>query len=170
MSFDSVITYRGIIAPDIPKRLLNQAFQESYEPAGELWHKEFRDEHFTNRGATKYGYTPRQGDSGTKGAKIWKRSYQGRKLRAVGHTRPLELTGESKELTKRIDIRATSKRGRIVIHARKFNFKPAGSSVNMRQEIETVLPQEAERMWDAFDESVENELILLRYERQFSTK
>lgn len=155
---EATFDYKGFLVPGVGKRLLGAAIKAAYQAPGELWHAEFRDDHFTNAGATKYGYTPRSGDPGTPGAANFKRSYQGRKLKVLGHTRPLESTGVSRERARRVDIRATSKRGRIVLHTPGLNRKNPYTQINMREELTRVLPQEADAMWKSFDERLGEEV------------
>ena len=108
--------------PGILKRVLQQLKKKAFEAAGILWHQEIRPKHFTAAGAGEYGYAPRKGERGNIGKYGFKRTYTGRKLQAYGHTRPLTLTGESQGRTRLRDVRATSKKVRIVLRAPALNF------------------------------------------------
>ncbi|MFQ5414658.1 MAG: hypothetical protein ACE5E6_09395 [Phycisphaerae bacterium] len=137
--------------PGIMKRELNKLTQKGLEAIGLWWHRAMRPKHFTHAGAREYGYLPRVGERGNPGEKGFRRSYTGQKLRKFGHTNPLEFTGESKTLARIRDVRANSKRVRIVIHANKFNFRNPHSKINMREEMTTVSTREQKQLVRLFD-------------------
>lgn len=129
--------------PGIMKRELRKLQKLAYEQDGLWWHKMFRPKHFTKRGATEYGYAPRQGEAGSGWSKGFRRSYTGKKLRRYGHTRPLVLTGETQSMTRVRDVRANSNGVRVVLRgANKLNWRYAGSEINMREEMTRVSERE----------------------------
>lgn len=114
----------------------------SFEVAGATYHERFMAKHFTTLGAREYNYTPRSGERAGVGSKAFFRSYTGRKQKEKGHTRPLVWTGASELLAKIRDIRATSKRARIVQHARGLNRRNPRSEVNPAEEIQRTTERE----------------------------
>ena len=144
--------------PGLLKRAFNAMKQKCFLAAGIFWHKEFRVKHFTKSGATEYGYTPRK----TSGKYGFKSSYTGRKLREKGHTKPLVWSGESMALTRMRDVRATSKRGRVVIRAPRFNTQPKNSTIDMRYEMTRVTEREAVQMIRVYDHSLDSQLRAFR--------
>jgi hypothetical protein len=65
----------------------------------------------------------RQGERGT-GTKFFKKSYTGRKLHKWGHTRPLEWSGVTRARASVLDVKATSKGGKLITHVNVLNFHP----------------------------------------------
>lgn len=146
----SITVRKRGMTPKVAKRRLNDMHRAAMHEQGVYWRDHFRAKHFTQAGATEYGYTPRQGDRGRPGRHGFNRSYQGRKLRTKGHTRPLVFTGESEEATRNPRIEATAKRGgarvSVKMRAYKLNFRYAGSPIDMRAELETVSAKETREM------------------------
>lgn len=101
-------------------------------------HQRHMPKHFTLAGAREYGYTPRQGEQPGLSRKQYFRSYTGRKQQEKGHRRPLVWSGASELLAKIRDVRGTSRRVRLVQHARGLNRRNPRSQVNMAQEIRAV--------------------------------
>lgn len=138
----------GIFA-GLPKRVFNNMKKDGMAAGMIWWHRYFRANHFTNKGAREYGYAKRQGEPGrpapTRNGKQ-KRSYTAEKVRRYGHSRPLVKTGRSEKLARIRDVRATSKGAKAVIHARTLNFRRPGSAINMRKEMTKITPQEARVM------------------------
>lgn len=114
------------------KRDLPKALKFMWARAGVLWHTRFMPQHFTSRGAAKYGYGPRA------------TAYVARKKKVKGHNDPLVWSGASKRLAEIQDVRATSKSGKVVIHATGLNRRNRDtiSPKTMRQELLTVTDQE----------------------------
>lgn len=143
------LTKRGP-TPKLLARELNNINREAARTMGQLWHQRYFPKHFTQAGATEYGYVPRQGMPGRPGPRGFKRSYTGRKLAKYGHTHPLELTGESKERASHPRITATAKRGeakvRVIMNAPGFNRRYPGSPIDMRKELTTVSQREAQEL------------------------
>jgi hypothetical protein len=136
----------------------NAIKRDIYEELGVHWHDEFRPKHFTNRGATEYGYTPRQGENMGKDTKGFFRTYTGRKLRKFGHTRPLVKTGVSEKLCKIRDVRATRNGVRVVIHARTFNRTNPGTQINMREEITAFSDREDRELGRVGNDGIQRQL------------
>ena len=139
------LRYTGVIF-DCVQREWNNVMRDGFRELGLYWMANFRAKHFTNAGAAEYGYAPRQGDAGRLGTHGFKRSYQGRKLRAKGHTRPLTWSGdtEKKTRTARVVAFSTSKESRVEIriNAPTLNLKRPGSAINMREEMTRISPAE----------------------------
>jgi len=148
-------------APGVPKRLINQVIKSVLHRLGVMWHEKFRGKHFTVAGAREYGYTPRKGEGQT-GKSFW-RSYTGRKKKETGHQRPLVFSGESQMLTRIRDVRATSKRVRVVMRAKKFNYRNEHSDIRMHDEMTRVSDSEHATMVRAADEMMAAELRSLQH-------
>lgn len=142
------VEYRGAV-PSRMRSVLRAANKAAFLEIGELWHKVMRPKHFTEEGARKYGYQKRKGE-GESGRAFW-RSYTGRKMRKFGHTRPLEWSGLSKTLTAMRDVRATSTGARVVMRANALNFRNPHSTINMRDELTRITPDEGELLIRKFD-------------------
>lgn len=75
----------------------------------------------------------------------FKQSYTGKKLSNpyIGHSRPLEYTGQSRELAMASKTIYATKNGvKVVINAPAFNYRNPYSEVDMRAEMTRVLPEE----------------------------
>ena len=132
--FSIVVDIQGM--PAMRKQELNNLHKKSWRSLGMNWRKRYLKGHFTHRGGRKYNYTPRKGER--PGQKPIPYSYTGRKLKQVGHTRPLEFYGEGKRqaLTQKRVV-STKERCKIRL-PNKFNFKHPRSKVVMRDEIRAV--------------------------------
>jgi len=148
------ITERGA-TPGILKRELNKLMKKAFEAAGIHWHQEIRPKHFTSAGAGEYGYAARKGERGNVGTHGFARTYTGRKLKAYGHTQPLVLTGESQGMTRMRDVRATSKKVRIVLRAPKLNFRNPDSQANPRAELTAVSQRDAAAMVRCYERALD---------------
>lgn len=142
-------------APKLLRRAWNDIHRDAAKFAGIYWHTHFRPLHFKNLATRRYGYQFRQGEN-MQGAKGFRRTYTGQKLRKFGHTRPLVFTGTSERLTEIEDVRATATGGQfgsakatVVMHARALNFRPYAHSPDMRKELTTVIPEELEEIGQA---------------------
>ena len=131
------ITYDGPGSQRFQRRF-NAAKKVAWTQLGIYWHKALRPKHFTQRGATEYGYTARAGQRGS--GKAFRRSYQGQKLKIKGHTRPLVYSGDSQKLTRLRIVRPLPKgRGvRVPLRAPALNFSPKGGRLNMAAEMTTI--------------------------------
>lgn len=155
------VTERGAV-PGVAKRELNTMLKAAWEETGVHWHRSMRPKHFTHAGAREYGYTPRKGERGAAGTKGFRQSYTGRKLKRFGHTLPLVYTGESRELTRIRDVRATSKGVRIVMNAPKLNFRSRHSTINMRDEMTRISAGEARELVAVLDAAYQRRLDAVR--------
>lgn len=115
-------------------RVMKQALMET----AANHHQRFMPKHFTLAGAREYGYTPRSGEQVGLSRKQFFRSYTGQKQREKGHRRPLVWSGASETLAKIRDVRGTSRRVRLVQHARGLNRKHPRSKIDMAAEIRAV--------------------------------
>lgn len=146
IAFD--VEYEGILAdPSEWKKVRKKA----YKDAGTFWHKSFAAGHFSNAGAKKYGYRKRTKD------------YIKKKWREKKHTNPMVWSGTTKRhaLTK---WRVQGKRGggaEVIINARGLNRRPSRGSINLRQEMETVITPEVEQMGMAAQNSANKGLAKL---------
>jgi hypothetical protein len=139
------IRYSGAVpgAPGFGVSEFRTVLTGAWMDVGTWWHKEIRPKHFTTAGGTEYGYTPRSGERGSPGRKGFKATYTGRKLKKYGHTRPLELTGESKQATAAsYDILPKSDGVRITMNAPRLQFRNRNSSINMADELTRVTSAE----------------------------
>lgn len=140
------ITLAGAV-PGVVAKEWARIRKEAWTALGDYWHQHFRERHFTKGGGKLYGYTPRKGENLT-GKKFWQ-SYTGRKQKKWGHTNPLVFSGLSQVLTRNRNYSVTKTRITIKLPG-GFNRRNKHTSVNMRDEITTVLPQEQTAMINAF--------------------
>lgn len=148
--------------PGILKRELQKLKKAAFEAAGVCWHQQIRPKHFTTAGAGEYGYAPRKGERGNVGSHGFQRTYTGRKLKAYGHTRPLVLTGESEAMSRIRDVRATSKKARIVIRAPRLNYRNPASQANPRAELTAVSQKDAAAMVKQFERELDRQIKTVR--------
>lgn len=139
--------------PGMMRREFNRHVAEAHAHMGAHWHRVMRPEHFTHRGAAKYGYTQRTG------------KHQRRKLRRFGHTYPLVFTGESRRLSGIMDIRATSRGVRVVMRTRALNFRPKGWTGTMADELRKVTPAEQSELGRVFINTLEARLASITASR-----
>lgn len=134
---------------EISRRLrgeFGRAKKGAFLTMGAYWHQHFRKRHFATVAYREYDYAPRKGDELPFGSREFWRSYVGRKLRKMGHRLPLVYSGASRTLAKIRDVRATSKGGRIMIHAPTLNLRPKGGRINLREEMARISPREWQKM------------------------
>lgn len=139
MAIDAQVTKLGALALKSPKIVAIVKRTNLTYPLS--WFNRYLLLHFTQRGATRYAYTPRAGQPGS--GKPWKGSYTQRKLQKFHHTYPLVNTGRGKAQAVG-NRRATSTRSsaKAIMPARVFNFHNPASKVDMRAELTTVLDSE----------------------------
>lgn len=139
MAIEAQVTRLGALALKSPKVVAIVKRTNLTYPLS--WFQRYLLLHFTQRGATRYGYTPRAGQPGS--GKAWRGSYTYRKLKKFHHTRPLENTGQGKAQAVG-NRKATSTRNsaKAIMPARVFNFRNPASKVDMRKELTTVLDSE----------------------------
>lgn len=151
MSYEFKITESGP-TPRLMMRQKNQVHREAASQLAIFWHDNYVRKHFTQAGATEYGYAPRKGQPGNPHPKGFRRSYTGRKLATKGHTRPLTWSGASFVLViaSRNNVTATATKGvataRLRMNAPALNFRHPRSRVDMRAELTTVSPREGAEM------------------------
>ena len=122
------------------RRMHNTAAKTSWHAAGVLYHATMYDRRFTHAHATAAGYTRRSA------------KYERRKLRAKGHTNPLEFSGTARRKTRTANITSTSSGAKVAYPgARVFNFRNPKSQVNMVVEFTTLLQSEADTLAKEFD-------------------
>jgi hypothetical protein len=148
-------------ADNFSKSSMNAIFKESHAEVGLLWWSKYLPMHFGSRATQRYGYKPR------KGAKQAFRgqandenrgSYSERKIRAVGHTRPLEYTGKGKQQAlAQPKVVATRNKVRVRL-PRKFNYRNPASDINMADEIRAVRPDEISALSTALKAAVRERL------------
>jgi len=117
------------------KRDVERIMRQEFENIGETWHRQHRKRHFTQYGASLYGYEPR------------KPGYNRRKRNAKGHMLPLVWSGYSRLASRIKSVRVVKSKGQyraiVVMPAvRVLNFRNPKSSINMRREFETIAPSE----------------------------
>lgn len=150
------------------QHIVNRVVREALQAMGLEWRAVYLPDHFTKKGARKYGYMPRSGEPGSN--RGWSRSYTKHKLAIQKHTLPLVWSGEGRGealYSKQAIAKATSKRAHVTLPLpRVFNWKNPKSNVNMRKEIETVttdevrslerfLVEEIERRWQRLNETMQ---------------
>jgi hypothetical protein len=162
MSIPFVFRVREIgPTPRVLARRLPEIQRANWEDTGQSWHREMLPKHFTRAGATEYGYKPRQGERGGETDRGFRRSYTGRKLKVMNHTRPLVWSGEAQRLTRLRDVRATSKGAKIVLHANKLNWRGPHTDINMADEVRRISAGEAVTLTRQFDERLGQRLNAL---------
>jgi hypothetical protein len=148
MSIEVKITEQGP-TPRLMMRQKNQVHRLAAMDLAVFWHDNFARKHFTQAGATEYGYAPRKGQPGNPHPKGFTKSYTGRKLKTQGHTRPLVYSGDSylRVLASRNNVTATATKGaataKLRLSAPTLNFRNPRSRIDMRAELTTVSPSEA---------------------------
>lgn len=154
----------------IGRKALRVALRESLRFVGMFWRRTYLPIKFTRAAYRRYQYTPRGGDAGS--GRAFLGSYQWKKLKGFKNdeglaslktTRPMVYTGRSERSGKRGQVipRAQSaERGYvdITIPAPALNFKPAGSNVNMREEITRVTPEEWKKMEELMSRDIDKRI------------
>jgi len=153
----SSIKFHGFV-PGVNNSQVNIVIRETLGDLAAYWHEHMRAKHFTVAGAREYGYLPRRGERGNMPRIGFKRSYTGRKLKAMGHTRPLVYTGESEEMTRIRDIRVHGKTATVVLHAPKLNWRNRYSQIHMWEEMTTVSEPELQELSRLFGRVMEMRL------------
>ena len=143
--------------PDLLKREFNRLSKESWEDLGSAWHKDMRPKHFTHRGATEYGYSPRN------------KEYELRKFRRFGHTYPLVWSGSSRTLSGIGNIRGTRGDVRVVMNTPTLNFKRGklgslSGAKTLREEMTTVSDAEVEPLTEVCVKGFDAKAAFIREE------
>lgn len=132
----------GLKANDI-----REAARTALRAVGRLWIDKFLPIHFTNAANSRYGYTARS--QYYRYRKRQKAEIGG--FRAIGEDKPLVWSGRSRERAKmaRAEAKAPSSRSAyvdIIIDAPALNFKPTGSTIDMRDEVTRVIQPEIDEL------------------------
>ncbi len=165
------VLYRGA-TPSHMRRRLVASKRGAFAKAGHYWHRNFREKHFTKAGAREYGYEPRKGEPGSrwlfKGRYVsrFKGSYTARKLRQYQHTLPMVFSGQSEQLTRQRDVRATAtqkkSKVRVVLHSPSLNRKNPHSNIDMRDEVTRVSGGEENKLTGVIETELMRKLSRIR--------
>ena len=104
--------------------------KRSFENAGNVWHRNYRLRHFERGAFQRYRYTERS------------RIYTQRKKKRFGHTKPLVLTGTTRDRTANKNVAAKKNEVRVKMPANALNFRPRGFRGNMRDEFTQINSRE----------------------------
>ena len=151
------VKYTGAV-PGVARKKLTPWKKAAYLAAGIDWHRHALPQHFTKAGARKYGYAPRAGESGNTRRGGFRKSYTGRKLARMGHTRPLVYSGTSETLCRMRDVRVTSKSARVILRAPGLNRRNPHSRVDMRAEVTEQTQADIDRAARAFDRELQTQI------------
>ena len=141
---------------------LNAIKKKLWNETGVFFHRTMLPLRFTKAGGRKLKYAKRKGEGIPKGSPRYARSYTGRKERTQGHTDPLVYSGESKQLARIRDVRSTSKGAKVVLQARKLNFKHPKSRIRMNVEVRRVATDESETLAEYFDARLDERLARIQ--------
>lgn len=121
---------------------------DAFAAAAEAFAEQVIPKHFTDAGAGEYNYEQR--DSG----------YEGRKVKAFGHRRPLEFTGETRRRALSANIRRLGHTKRTVGGAQIVLDLPVYITGNPRRlrEIEATSPRDEALIASEVDRALTNEL------------
>lgn len=146
------ITYQGPITAIIKKRKWNNEVETpSWTAVGLLHKRAHLAKHFTESGASEYGYVTRS------------KKYTAAKLAKFGHSLPLVYTGELRQSIQRPEIRATSKGVKVVLSgSQKANLRPKGGRIRMADELRVISDAEAVRLAREKDNDIRKRLAHVR--------
>jgi len=122
----------------IPRSTRDQMLKAAFHATGVEWHTELRPEKFTRAGARKYHYERRT------------KKYRATKRKRFGHDNPLEFSGVSKTSSRIRDVRASSKKSRVVTQARAFNIRPKGHKRTLAEEYTAITQGDAKQISERF--------------------
>jgi len=127
--------------PGVMRREQNAVSKAAWQNVGWYWGEALREKHFTEAGASEYGYRDRTEE------------YEGAKERAWGHRDPLVWTGESKEESENYRVRSTKDGATVALSMPALNFSNRG------HEMKSISDQEARELatvWaGGFDDRLE---------------
>ena len=138
--------------PTVRKSDYNKMARETMRTLGNQWHKRFRAPHFTLGAYTRYGYLRR------------KPTYDRIKKKAVGHVKPLVLSGTSEALSRVKTVRATKNSSTVRMPIRQFNRVSRHSKIDKVKEFQTVAITEKRRLEKHSGVQIEQKLN--RYKRR----
>lgn len=165
MTVTTVVRERGA-TPKLMAREANDIHRDVAREMAITWHDRYVRKHFTQAGASEYGYTPRAGERGT--GKAFRKSYTGRKLARFGHTRPLVFSGASLVLVlaSRNNVRATATKGEaravLRMNAPALNWRNPRSRIDMRDELTRVSAAENVDLANTTEERMQQRYAAIR--------
>lgn len=143
------------------KRAYNNASKAAWADTAFEFHAHYRDKRFTNEHAQEAGFALRKGEGLPRGSAAFRKSYTGRKLRMMGHTRPLEFSGDTRRKVRSASISSTSKGGKAAYAgASKFNFRHPKSKIRMSEEFKRITAAEAIALGEFYDRRLDHHLAL----------
>jgi len=147
-------------------KVFRAASKAAFLSAADLFDEVYRDRRFTEAHAAAAGYHKRKGEGLPQGSKAYRRSYAGQKQRRFRHSRPLELTGETRDRLRTGGRRsATSNTAKITYaQARKFNFRHPKSQIRMSEEFTRLIPEEITQLAHHYDTRLDQELADANYQ------
>jgi hypothetical protein len=154
------IKWQGAVPGAMSKREFNnEILKPSYQDLGEWFHQNRLPLRFTNQAKSLLNLAPRKGEQPGLPYKMFKRSYTGRKQRYKGHRKPFVWSGETERDATRIrDVRATSGGVKIVLHARKLNYRHPKSAIRMNEEIRRIAESEYPLLQQQLNKAVQSRI------------
>ena len=151
------IKYSGPVPGALTKQeFRNGILKPAWKQVGEMFHREMLPIRFTEQAKALLGYAHRKGEEPGTSTKRFFRSYTGRKLKKFGHRKPLVWSGESRRDATRIaDVRATSNGVKVVLHARKLNYRNRYSSIYMNEEVRRIATSEYPKLQRELERAVQ---------------
>lgn len=129
MKLGITVSVRGVAA--MSRREMNDVLKEAWHLLALRWLNYFLPLHFGDRATQRYGYEKRS----------WRYNY--RKKRIVGHTRPMEFTGQTKrQALRQHNVIASSKQATARINAPGLNRRPKTGRIRMRDEVTAIRDDE----------------------------
>lgn len=136
----------------------NAASKTSWFRTAVYFHSQLRERRFDPQHQEAAGFAKRKGQGIPKASKAYRRSYTGKKESRFGHTRALELTGDTRRAMKSASISSTSNRGRAAYSgASKFSFRHPKSRIRMHDEFRRLLDGEIIELAQVYDEELDQE-------------
>lgn len=147
-----VVRERGA-TPRNMRKIHTRASKLAFLDTGTQFHLEHVPRRFTEKHAREAGFGHRKGELLPRGTKAFRQSYTGRKLRAKGHTNPLEYSGDTKRALRWApSMSATSKGVKIRFSgARTFNYRHPKSRIRMSDEFRRITKGEAIELGNFYD-------------------
>lgn len=157
MAIRALIKYAGPTPPAV-KRALPRIMKRGLNRMARKWLRENLRIHFTEEGARRYDYTPRDP------------KYVRAKRKKVGHNRPLVSTGKTrKQALSRSRVRGTSSRVKVTINAPGLNRSNrrarGGRKINMRDEVTRLTDREDDLLQAFMARYVNGEISKVRDKR-----
>lgn len=140
------------------RRAYNAASAEAWEETAQHFHREMRDDRFTQRHAEEAGYYRRKGQAQPIGSKAFRSSYHGRKYYArdrgggPNQANPMENTGATRRAVQQANISSTRYGAKVSYPgARVFNFRHPRSQIRMNEEFRRLTDREARKLAEVYD-------------------